>query len=181
MLGREPKKNCPKAYCRSNSYVTGIGGLCLLFGQTAPQTRLLGKGACRAGYLGMGSLSGGGVGTWGLAKSTAANTQAIPCKCTARASASFGHNHSCAEGRVGPKGQAQPQCWLMHQESPPGNKQQLSTVSHEHLCQSCTIGSFILKKWHGFCRARICRIFRDTEHPPPTPGTRLPLTLVCTH
>ena len=35
-----------------------------------------------------------------------------------------------------------------------------------NFCQPCIICSLIFKKWHGFCRTRICRLGLDTEYPP---------------
>ena len=47
---------------------------------------------------------------------------------------------------------------------------QAPAVSHEQLLGPHIISSLIFKKWHGFCRARICRFIFPPPHgisPPP--------------
>ena len=55
--------------------------------------------------------------------------------------------------------------------------QQPSTVSQKHFCHPGVICPLIIKKWHGFCRARIGRFgFSCTQNipsPPHSPSGRL--------
>ena len=45
----------------------------------------------------------------------------------------------------------------MHQESPPGNDSNRPLTLMSICCQPCVMDSLIFMKWHGFCRASICR------------------------
>ena len=67
----------------------------------------------------------------------------------------------------------------MRQASPPGNDSHRSLFLMSNLCHPRVIRALIIKKWHGFCRARIRRLgffFSWTRNtplplPPPPPGT----------
>ena len=59
--------------------------------------------------------------------------------------------------------------WWMHQESPAGSNSNRPLVLVSNICQPCVICSLVVKKWHGFCHARICRFSDSPRHGiPPT-------------
>ena len=66
-----------------------------------------------------------------------------------------------------------PECWLMHQESPPGNISSRPLFLMRKFCQLCVICSLIFKEWYGSCRARTSGLgFSRTQNISPFPPPR---------